>query len=50
VQKGGSGLVDPVMRKAFALSFSGFTLLFISILVAKVQVEKHTSGEYGDQS
>lgn len=47
VQKGGSGLVDPVMRKAFALSFSGFTLLFISILVARVQSEKLAFGEYG---
>lgn len=47
VQKGGSGLVDPVMRKAFTLSFSGFTLLFISILVAKVQAERLATGEYG---
>lgn len=47
VQKGGSGLKEPLMKKAFWLSFSAFTLLYISILVAKFrteQAESHTHG------
>ncbi|MBS0616737.1 MAG: cytochrome c biogenesis protein CcsA [Spirochaetes bacterium] len=46
IQKGGSGLVDPLMRKAFALNFLGFTLLFLAILIARYRTEKSTSEEY----
>ncbi len=44
VQKAGSGIMDPVMRKAFWGSFSAFTLLFLSLLVARFRVEKAVSG------
>lgn len=44
VQKASSGIMDPVMRKAFWGSFSAFTLLFLSLLVARFRVEKAVSG------
>lgn len=44
VQKAGAGIVDPVMRMAFWSSFSAFTLLFLSLLVARFRVEKNISG------
>ncbi len=44
VQKAGSGIMDPVMRKAFWGSFSAFTLLFLSLLVARFSYEKNVSG------
>ena len=47
VQKGGSGLKEPLMKKAFWLSFSAFTLLFISILVAKFRTEQAESHAHG---
>lgn len=39
VQKAGGGVLDPMMRRAFWLNFSAFSLLFVCILVAKFQVE-----------
>jgi heme exporter protein C len=47
IQKGGSGLKDPAMVRAFWASFSAFTLLFVSILVAKFHTEKSLSGAHG---
>ncbi|MBN8219737.1 MAG: cytochrome c biogenesis protein CcsA [Spirochaetes bacterium] len=47
IQKGGSGLKDPAMSRAFWASFSAFTLLFISILVARLKVERSISGSHG---
>lgn len=47
IQKGGSGLKDPAMSRAFWSSFSAFILLFISILTARFRVEKSISGAHG---
>lgn len=44
VKKAGSGIMDPVMRQAFWSSFSAFTLLFLSLLVARFRYEKAVSG------
>lgn len=40
VQKSGGGVLDPLMRRAFWLNFSAFSLLFVCILVAKFHFEK----------
>jgi heme exporter protein C len=47
IQKGGSGLKDPAMSRAFWLSFSAFTLLFVSILVARFRTEQAESHAHG---
>ncbi|AFM12817.1 cytochrome c biogenesis protein CcsA [Turneriella parva] len=39
VQKAGGGVLDPMMRRAFWLNFSAFSLLFVCILVAKFRFE-----------
>jgi heme exporter protein C len=40
VKQGGSGLADPTMKLAFWSSFLGFLLLFVTILITRVSVEK----------
>ncbi len=46
-QKAGSGVLDPMMRKAFWLNFSAFSLLFFCILVARFRSEKALAGAHG---
>ncbi|MBV6494089.1 MAG: hypothetical protein LDLANPLL_02115 [Turneriella sp.] len=48
VQKGGTtGLVNPLMQKAFALSFLSFTAIFICILFARFKVEQLETKAHG---
>jgi heme exporter protein C len=47
VQKSGSGLMSPAMKKAFWVSFFGFTLFFICILIARFKTEEAEGASHG---
>ncbi|HRP68811.1 MAG TPA: cytochrome c biogenesis protein CcsA, partial [Turneriella sp.] len=48
VQQGGStGLVNPMMQKAFLLNLIAFTLLFLGILIARLRTEQGETQSHG---
>jgi len=47
VQKGGSGLMSPEMKRAFWTSFCAFTLFFICILIARFKTEEAEGASHG---